>query len=45
MSRDDLLAGLRKQGYASPEDVKLAVLEETGHVCAVRRDVPGHTRR
>ena len=41
MSRDDLLAGLRKQGYASPEDVKLAVLEETGHVSAVPRDDPG----
>jgi uncharacterized membrane protein YcaP (DUF421 family) len=38
MSRDDLLAGLRKQGYASPEDVKLAVLEETGHLSAVARE-------
>jgi uncharacterized membrane protein YcaP (DUF421 family) len=45
MSRDDLLAGLRKQGYASPEDVKLAVLEETGHLSAVPRDDPGHVRR
>jgi uncharacterized membrane protein YcaP (DUF421 family) len=38
MSRDDLLAGLRKQGHASPADVKLAVLEETGHLSAVPRD-------
>jgi uncharacterized membrane protein YcaP (DUF421 family) len=38
MSRDDLLAGLRKQGFASPEEVKLAVLEETGHLSAVARD-------
>jgi uncharacterized membrane protein YcaP (DUF421 family) len=38
LSRDDLLAGLRKQGYASPADVKLAVLEETGHLSAVPRD-------
>jgi uncharacterized membrane protein YcaP (DUF421 family) len=45
MSRDDLLAGLRKQGYASPEDVKLAVLEETGHLSAVPRDDPGHALR
>jgi uncharacterized membrane protein YcaP (DUF421 family) len=41
MSHDDLLAGLRKQGYASPGDVKLAVLEETGHLSAVARDDPG----
>jgi uncharacterized membrane protein YcaP (DUF421 family) len=43
MSRDDLLAGLRKQGYASPEDVKLAVLEETGHLSAVARDDAART--
>jgi hypothetical protein len=42
MSRDDLLAGLRKQGYASPE---LAVLEETGHLSAVPRNDPGHALR
>jgi uncharacterized membrane protein YcaP (DUF421 family) len=30
------LAGLRKLGFASPEEVELAVLEETGHVSAVR---------
>jgi uncharacterized membrane protein YcaP (DUF421 family) len=38
MSEDELLAGLRRLGYASPADVRLAVLEETGHVSAVRRE-------
>ena len=36
MSRAELLAGLRKLGFASPEEVQLAVLEETGHISAVR---------
>ena len=36
MSREELLAGLRKLGIASPEEVELAVLEETGHISAVR---------
>lgn len=35
ISRDELLAGLRKLGYDAPEAVKLAVLEETGHISAV----------
>jgi len=34
----ELLAGLRKLGYDRPDDVKLAVLEETGHISAVGRD-------
>ena len=34
----ELLAGLRKLGYERPEDVKLAVLEETGHISAVARE-------
>jgi uncharacterized membrane protein YcaP (DUF421 family) len=38
MSREELLAGLRKLGYASPAEVRLAVLEETGHVSAVSRE-------
>ena len=38
MSREELLAGLRKLGYDSPEFVKLAVLEETGHISAVGAD-------
>ena len=35
MSHDELLAGLRKLGFDSPKRVKLAVLEETGHVSAI----------
>ena len=35
---EELLAGLRKLGYASPEEVKLAMLEETGHISAVPRE-------
>jgi uncharacterized membrane protein YcaP (DUF421 family) len=35
ISREELQAGLRKLGYDSPEAVKLAVLEETGHISAV----------
>ena len=38
VSRDELQAGLRKLGYDSPEAVKLAVLEETGHISAVGAD-------
>ncbi len=34
----ELLAGLRKLGYDRPDDVKLAVLEETGHISAVGSD-------
>jgi uncharacterized membrane protein YcaP (DUF421 family) len=40
MSRDDLLAALRKLGHASADDVKLAVLEETGLVSAVASAPP-----
>lgn len=35
MSYDELLAGLRKLGCADPSEVKLAVLEETGHISVV----------
>jgi uncharacterized membrane protein YcaP (DUF421 family) len=38
VTRHELLAGLRKLGYQRPEDVKLAVLEETGHISAVARE-------
>jgi uncharacterized membrane protein YcaP (DUF421 family) len=37
ISREELEAGLRKLGHASPADVELAVLEETGHISAVAR--------
>lgn len=40
MSYDELLAGLRKLGFASPDEVRLAVLEETGHVSAIGFDKP-----
>lgn len=38
MSYEELLAGLRKLGFASPDQVRLAVLEETGHVSAIGFD-------
>jgi uncharacterized membrane protein YcaP (DUF421 family) len=37
MSYDELLAGLRKAGIETPAEARLAILEETGHVSAVRR--------
>lgn len=40
MTHAELLAGLRKLGYARVEEVRLAVLEETGHISAVGRDPP-----
>lgn len=42
ISRDELLAGLRKLGHDSPQAVRLAVLEETGHISAVAYDDPAH---
>ncbi|MCU0760660.1 MAG: DUF421 domain-containing protein [Steroidobacteraceae bacterium] len=38
VSRDELLAGLRKLGYDSPAKVRLAVLEETGAITAIERE-------
>lgn len=35
LSEEELMAGLRKLGHLSAKDVKLAVLEETGHISAV----------
>jgi uncharacterized membrane protein YcaP (DUF421 family) len=40
LSEADLRAGLRKLGYQSPAEVRLAVLEETGHISALPRDAP-----
>jgi uncharacterized membrane protein YcaP (DUF421 family) len=40
ISREELEAGLRKLGFDSPEVVEQAVLEETGHISAVRRKEP-----
>lgn len=41
LSRDELLAGLRKLGIPAVEEVELAALEETGHISAVRRESGG----
>ena len=38
VTRSELLAGLRKLGFERADDVKLAVLEETGHISAVARE-------
>jgi uncharacterized membrane protein YcaP (DUF421 family) len=38
LTPEEVLAGLRKLGFERPDDVKLAVLEETGHISAVPRD-------
>jgi uncharacterized membrane protein YcaP (DUF421 family) len=35
ISREELLAGLRKLGHEGPDGIKLATLEETGHISAV----------
>ena len=35
LSYDELLAGLRKLGFAHPSEVDTAVLEETGHISAI----------
>lgn len=35
LSYEELLAGLRKLGYSSPEGVRIATLEETGHISAI----------
>jgi uncharacterized membrane protein YcaP (DUF421 family) len=38
ITHSELLAGLRKLGYERVDEVRLAVLEETGHISAVGRD-------
>ena len=40
MSYEELLAGLRKLGHERPEGVRLATLEETGHVSVIAEDAP-----
>lgn len=42
VSHDELMAGLRRIGFASPSEVQLAVLEETGHISAVGHDHSPH---
>ncbi|HYF59460.1 MAG TPA: YetF domain-containing protein [Burkholderiaceae bacterium] len=42
ISVEELLAGLRKLGHDRIDAVRLAVLEETGHISAVAYDDPAH---
>jgi uncharacterized membrane protein YcaP (DUF421 family) len=42
VSHEELMAGLRRIGFASPSEVQLAVLEETGHISAVGHDHSPH---
>ena len=44
LSYQELLAGLRKLGYSSPEQIRSATLEETGHISAIplERQEPAH---
>ena len=37
LSYEELLAGLRKLGYSSPDEIRSATLEETGHISAIPR--------
>ncbi|HET7202359.1 MAG TPA: YetF domain-containing protein [Steroidobacteraceae bacterium] len=41
VSRDELLAGLRRLGFEQPAEVRLAVLEETGHISAIALEDKG----
>ncbi len=38
LTRDELMAALRRQGILAVEDVRVALLEETGAITAVRRE-------
>jgi uncharacterized membrane protein YcaP (DUF421 family) len=40
LSYDELLAGLRKLGHATPREVRLATLEETGHISVIAEEGP-----
>ena len=40
LSYEELLAGLRKLGYSSPEGIRNATLEETGHISAIAMEDP-----
>jgi uncharacterized membrane protein YcaP (DUF421 family) len=40
VSHDELRAGLRRLGFEQPAEVRLAVLEETGHISAVGAERP-----
>jgi uncharacterized membrane protein YcaP (DUF421 family) len=38
LTRDELMAGLRRQGITAVEEVHVALLEETGTITAVKRE-------
>lgn len=38
LTEEELLAALRRMGVDSPQQVRLAVLEETGHITAIRNE-------
>ena len=38
LTRDELMAALRRQGILAVEDVRLAVLEETGAITAIKKE-------
>ncbi len=40
LSYEELLAGLRKLGFSSPEGIRIATLEETGHISAIAMENP-----
>jgi uncharacterized membrane protein YcaP (DUF421 family) len=40
LSYEELLAGLRKVGYNGPKRVRLATLEETGHISVIAMEDP-----
>ncbi|CUS37486.1 DUF421 domain-containing protein [Candidatus Nitrospira nitrificans] len=44
LTYEELLAGLRKLGHSSPEGIRSATLEETGHISAIplEREDPAH---
>lgn len=46
LSYDELLAGLRKLGYSSPEGIRSATLEETGHISVIplEREEPARSQ-
>lgn len=45
LSYEDLLAGLRKLGYDGPRAVRVAILEETGHISAIAAESPAASER
>jgi len=45
LTRDELMAALRRQGILALEDVRVALLEETGAITAVKREhTPGNNQ-